>query len=263
MAAIELDDVTLTFQVWQNKHMSLKEFVLKAILRKHVTKPVSAVTALRNVSFRVEEGDRFGIVGSNGSGKSTLLKLLTGIYTPTSGSCTVVGDAYSMLDLGVGVEAEANGWENIAYLSYLQGQTPGDVKRKQKLIAEFSELGDLMDIPVRYYSSGMLVRLVFSVATEIEPEVLIIDEIFPAGDIGFQDKARRRMTELIGKAKILVMASHDLPTLCDVCTKVLWIHKGVVQMVGDPVAVTEAYKHYMQHGDVPLPHPAQVERLAA
>jgi len=263
MASIQLDDVTLTFQVWQNKHITLKEFILKQVLRRQLRKTVSSVTALRNLSFSIEEGERFGIIGSNGSGKSTLLKMLGGIYTPTTGSCHVTGAAYTMLDLGVGIETEANGWENIAYLSYLQGQSPTEVKRKSKAIAEFSELGELLNIPVRYYSSGMMVRLVFSVATEIEPEVLIIDEVFGAGDLGFQDKARKRMLDLIDRAKVLVLASHDLQTVATLCTRVLWIHKGVVQMIGDPVEVTEAYKYFRQPGDAPLPHPQPAERLAA
>ena len=245
MARIELRNASLVFKVWENRGLTFKEFFITQVLRRTAKKFTSEVKALDDVSFIVEEGERLGVVGHNGAGKSTLLRLLAGIYIPTDGQRIIEGRVSSMLELGVGIEPDANGWDNIAYRAYLQGQTPKEVRAKSQAIADFSDLGDFMNMPVRYYSSGMMVRLVFSIATEIQPEVLVIDEIFAAGDLSFQEKARQRMLHVIDKASILVMASHDLVTMRELCDRVIWLDHGRIRMSGDPEEVTGEYREHM------------------
>src|SRR5947209_19990349 len=171
MARIELDGVSLTFRVRQDsKGLTWKDWVLGLFRRR--ARPRIEIRALQDVSFEVSRGERVGIIGHNGAGKSTLLKLLAGIYPPTAGRRVVEGRISSLFDIALGFESEASGWENIAYRSYLQGETPRSVRAKREAIADFSELGDFLNMPVRYYSAGMLVRLAFVIATAIDPEVL-------------------------------------------------------------------------------------------
>jgi ABC-type polysaccharide/polyol phosphate transport system ATPase subunit len=176
MARIELNDIGLTFRVRRHIRMSLKEFLVGQMFRRS-RNPILEVRALSGVNLRVGQGDRVGVIGHNGAGKSTLLKLLAGVYQPTHGRMLVQGKVSSLFELALGFETDATGWENIAYRSYLQGETPRTVRAKRDAIAEFSELGDFLSTPVRYYSAGMLVRLAFSIATAIDPEVLLVDEV--------------------------------------------------------------------------------------
>jgi len=240
MARILLDDVSLTFRV-RNTHTTLKDFVLRRLFRKPGT-PIVEVKALQNVSFEVRKGERLGILGHNGAGKSTLLKLLAGIYPPTSGRRLVEGRISSLFDITLGFEGEASGWENIAFRSYLQGETPRSVKPKIQAIAEFSELGEFLDMPVRYYSAGMLVRLAFSIATAIDPEILLVDEVLSAGDLQFQIKARQRMKDMIARAHLLVMVSHDLDALGSSCDRLIWMDHGRVYRVGPSAEIIAAYR---------------------
>src|SRR5205809_1779804 len=186
MARIELDGVSLTFRVRQDsKGLTWKDWVLGLVSRR--ARPHIEIRALQDVSFEVARGERVGIVGHNGAGKSTLLKLLAGIYPPTAGRRVVEGQISSLFDIALGFELDANGWENISYRGYLQGETPRSLRDKIPSIADFSELGHFLDMPVRYYSAGMKVRLAFSIATAIEPEVLLVDEVLSVGDMAFQD----------------------------------------------------------------------------
>jgi ABC-type polysaccharide/polyol phosphate transport system ATPase subunit len=189
-----------------------------------------------------------GIIGHNGAGKSTLLRLLAGIYMPTEGRVNVEGRVSSLFDISLGFEPEANGWENIAYRSYLQGETPGSMRRKKYAIAEFSELGEAMDRPVRYYSAGMMVRLAFSIATAIDPEVLLVDEVLGVGDLSFQNKARERMKEMMAKAHLMVMVSHDLDAIEKTCTRALWMDHGRMIQSGPCAEVIAAYRAAVAHG---------------
>src|SRR5436305_1161052 len=161
MARIELDNVSLTFQVRQHSRITFKEFLVRRMFLKSVN-PVLKVEALRDLSLGVHEGERLGVIGHNGAGKSTLLKLLAGIYPPTAGRRRVEGQISSLFDIALGFELDANGWENISYRGYLQGETPRTIRDKVPSIAEFSELGHFLDMPVRYYSAGMKVRLAFA-----------------------------------------------------------------------------------------------------
>jgi ABC-type polysaccharide/polyol phosphate transport system ATPase subunit len=254
-ASIRLDDVCLTFRVYRNGRMPLKEWLLCSLLRQRKN-PVIEVPALRHVSFEVREGERLGIIGRNGAGKSTLLKVLAGIYRPTSGACTVEGRVCSLFDIALGFEMDANGWDNILYRGYLQRETPRTMRAKAAAIAEFSELGEALDMPVRYYSAGMLVRLAFAISTAIEPEVLLVDEVLAAGDKGFQIKARQRMRELIDKAKLIVLVSHDLGALARLCDRVLWLDRGHMREVGPTAETIAAYTRFVQEATPRKPQAA-------
>ena len=240
MTRIELDDVGLTFRVRKNTQVTFKEFVIGQLFRKN-RNPIMEVKALHNISMSVGQGDRIGIIGHNGAGKSTLLRVLAGIYPPTAGKLIVEGRISSLFDISLGFESDANGWENIAYRSYLQGETPRSVRRKRDGIAEFSELGDFLDMPVRYYSAGMLVRLAFSIATAIDPEILLVDEVLSVGDMAFQIKARQRMMDMMAKAHLMVMVSHDLKSLANLCTHGIWLDHGRMVTAGPVDKVIDAY----------------------
>ncbi|HEY4759416.1 MAG TPA: ABC transporter ATP-binding protein [Thermoguttaceae bacterium] len=240
MTLVELEDVGLLFSVRRHGRISLKEYLLSGLYRPS-KKSRFEVQALQHINLVIEEGDRLGIIGHNGAGKSTLLKLLAGVYPPTSGKRSVRGQISSLFDIALGFEMEASGWENIMYRGYLQGETPRSIRAKMQPIAEFSELGEFLDMPVRYYSAGMLVRLAFSIATAIEPEILIIDEVLGVGDITFQHKARQRMLELMSSARAVVVVSHDLDSLALLCEKILWLDHGRIRMLGQTEEVIKEY----------------------
>jgi lipopolysaccharide transport system ATP-binding protein len=240
MPRIELNRLGLTFRVRQGGRMSLKEFLVRQMFRRSVN-PVIRVEALRDVSFQCREGERIGILGHNGAGKSTLLKVLAGIYPPTSGTRLVTGHVSSLFDIALGFEPDANGWENIGYRGFLQGETPRSIKAKVPAIAEFSELGDFLNMPVRYYSAGMRVRLAFAIATAIDPEILLVDEVLSVGDMAFQQKARQRMRDMMAKAQLIVMVSHDLESLAKLCERCIWMDHGQVRMDGPTDELIAAY----------------------
>ena len=243
MNLIELDDVSLHFHVRCQQRPSIKDMLLKRTSSGRNEK--RTVKALEHVSLSVAVGERVGIVGHNGAGKSTLLRLLAGIYPPTSGRRHVAGRVSSLFDISLGFEPEADGWDNIRFRSYLQGETPHSVRDRLQSIADFSELGEFLEMPVRHYSSGMRVRLAFSVATAIEPEILIVDEVLSAGDCSFQAKARQRMKALISHAQAVVLVSHDLDSLSELCTRIIWLEHGKVRQMGDAKEVLDAYRWYM------------------
>ncbi len=252
MARIDLDNVSLTFQVRQQGRLTLKEFLVGQKFRASVN-PTLEVEALRDVTLTVEEGDRVGVLGHNGAGKSTLLKLLAGVYPPTGGRREVEGQISSLFDIALGFEPEATGWENICYRGYLQGETPRGIREKMEPIAEFSELGSFLDMPVRYYSAGMLVRLAFSIATAVDPEILLVDEVLSAGDLAFQVKARQRMREMIARARLLVMVSHDLDSLGKLCARGVWLDHGRVRLAGPIDKIIDAYKESVKGENTEAP----------
>jgi ABC-type polysaccharide/polyol phosphate transport system ATPase subunit len=240
MASIVLDRASLTFHVRQQHQITLKEYVLKGMFRQS-RNPLFEVKALQDLSLNIADGERVGVIGANGSGKSTLLRLMAGVYHPTSGRRSVEGKISALFDLALGFEMEANGWKNIRFRGYLQGESAHGIRRKAQGIADFSELGDFLRIPVRYYSAGMMVRLAFSAATAIEPEILLVDEVLGAGDLAFQSKAERRLNEMMEKARILVVVSHNLNVLPRLCNTGLWLEKGRVRAKGPIEEVIEAY----------------------
>jgi ABC-type polysaccharide/polyol phosphate transport system ATPase subunit len=248
MALIQLHNIGLRFNVRRFGRISLKDYLLHGMFR-HGKKPTFEVQALDGINLTVNEGERLGIIGSNGAGKSTLLKVLAGVYPPTSGRRLVHGHISSLFDIALGFERDANGWENIELRGFLQGETPRTIRDKVKPIAEFSELGKFLDMPVHYYSAGMLVRLAFSIATAIEPEILIIDEVLAAGDMAFQDKARDRMMALMNKAKAVIVVSHDLNSLPQLCDKAIWLDHGHLRQSGPTSEVIAAYTEEVQYNE--------------
>lgn len=240
MARIQLDDVCVNFDVRRHGRMTLKEFLVRGMFRRRVN-PRMTVHALSHVSLDLHDGDRLGIIGHNGAGKSTLLKAMAGVYPPTTGRYERNGRVSALFDVTLGFEPDASGWENISYRGYLQGETPKSIRRQLKSIAEFSELGEHLDMAVRYYSTGMAVRLGFAIAASAEPEILIIDEILSAGDLSFQKKASARIRAMIDSARIVVLASHDLEALRGLCKQVVWMDHGQVKMLGPAGQVIDSY----------------------
>jgi lipopolysaccharide transport system ATP-binding protein len=246
MARIKLDNVSLTFLVRKRHRNTLKDVVVRQLFRKKNLPPLfMQVEALKDINLEVQEGQRLGILGRNGAGKSTLLKTLAGIYPPTEGAREVDGRISSLFEIAIGFEPEATGWENIAYRGYLLGETPRSIKGKMHEIAEFTELGDFLNMPVRFYSAGMTVRLAFSIVTAIEPEILLVDEVLGVGDMGFQQKARQRMRDMMAKARLIVMVSHDMESLASICDQAIWLDHGTVCMAGPTAEVVAAYTAQM------------------
>jgi ABC-type polysaccharide/polyol phosphate transport system ATPase subunit len=246
MARIHLENVGLTFRVRNHSRITLKEFLVRRLFRR-AANPVMQVEALKGLNLEIREGDRVGVIGHNGAGKSTLLKVLAGIYPPTVGTLTVEGQISSLFEISLGFEQDASGWENIYYRGYLQGETPQTIRAKVQPIAEFSELGHFLDMPVRYYSSGMRVRLAFAIATAIEPEILLVDEVLSVGDMAFQEKAKQRMHEMMAKARLIVLVSHDLESVVRFCDRALWMDHGRIRMVGPPREVADAYTRSVEN----------------
>ncbi len=251
MTVISLENVGLVFHVRRHGRISLKEYLLHGLFRRR-KENLFEVRALEGINLRIGEGERVGIIGPNGAGKSTLLKLLAGIYPPASGQCTVRGKISSLFELSLGFEPDASGWDNIRYRGYLQGETPRTIRAKMDDIAEFSELGQFLDMSIRYYSSGMLVRLAFAIATVIDPEILLLDEALSAGDAAFQIKARQRMRNLISSARAVIIVSHDLAAIQGLCERVLWLDHGRIRMDGPAERVIAAYCQ-------PRPEPGQLQ----
>lgn len=247
MAHISMDRVNLAFRVRQHQRVSLKEFVVKHMFRRAVN-PYVHVNALSDFTLEIKKGERLGVIGHNGAGKSTLLKVLAGIYPPTSGKLEVQGQISSLFDIALGFEQEATGWENICFRGYLQGETPTTIKDKMQPIADFSELGNFLNTPVRYYSAGMKLRLAFSIATAIEPEILLVDEVLSVGDMAFMEKAGQRMREMMDKAQLIVMVSHDLESIKRLCHRVVWMDHGRIRMIGRPHETIDAYTTWVSQG---------------
>jgi ABC-type polysaccharide/polyol phosphate transport system ATPase subunit len=251
MPHIDLDDVSLEFRIRQHGPIMLKDHALKTLmLRKGRDKnPVIPIPALDHVSLRVGANERLGIIGKNGAGKSTLLRVMSGVFPPTSGCRSAEGRISSLFDLAVGFHPDATGWENIVLRGYLQGETPRTIGEMKRTVAQLSELDEFLSLPVRYYSAGMLVRLGFSIATSIAPEILLLDEVLSAGDLSFQNKARQRIRGLIDRAQLVVMVSHDLPSLLEFCSRVIWLDQGRILYDGPAGKVIAAYQ--CKHAPMP------------
>ena len=235
---IELTDVTMRFRMNSDKILSLKEFVTTALRGKL---DYQEFTALDHVSLQVKKGETLGLIGRNGAGKSTLLKVISGILKPTAGSVQCQGTIAPMLELGSGFDMDLTGRENIFLNGAILGCSEAFLNAKYDEIAAFSELGNFIETPIRNYSSGMLARLAFSVATVVQPEVLIVDEILSVGDAAFQEKSRRRMMELMGGGTTVLFVSHSLEQIREMCSRVAWLEQGRVKMIGAPAAVCSAY----------------------
>ena len=235
---ISARDVAMRFRLTDDRIMSLKEFVTRKIRGKIKT---NEFWALKGVSFDVRKGEVLGIIGRNGSGKSTLLKCISGILKPTQGSVTCHGNIVPMLELGSGFDPDLTGRENVFLNGAILGYTEEFLKEKFDEIHAFSELGDFIDVPIRNYSSGMMARLAFSVATVVNPQILIVDEILSVGDEAFQAKSRARMMELMSGGTTVLFVSHSLSQIREMCDHVLWLDSGEVKMYGETQEVCDAY----------------------
>ncbi len=243
MAGVTVQDLHISFPLYHASARSLKKTVAAAAsnrLREDRQHRV-VVHALRGVSFSLCPGDRLGLVGGNGAGKTTLLRALAGIYEPIVGHVTVSGELHTLLDTGLGMNMDLTGRENIGLRGLYAGLTPASIAVLEDDVQEFAELGEFLDMPVRTYSSGMVVRLGFALATAIHPQVLLMDEWFLAGDTGFMIKARKRLEELVQKAEILVLSTHNPEVIASWCNRVIWLDQGVVRLDGTPEDVLAAY----------------------
>lgn len=235
---VEVNDVTMQFRMNNDKILSLKEFVTTALSGKL---QYNNFTALNHVSFSVEKGETLGLIGHNGAGKSTILKVISGILKPTGGSVKTYGNVVPMLELGSGFDFELTGKENIFLNGAILGYSEEFLNEKYDEIVEFSELGDFIFSPIRNYSSGMLARLAFSIATVVNPDILIVDEILSVGDATFQKKSRRRMMELMGGGTTVLFVSHSLEQIRELCNRVVWLENGQIKMIGNVDEVCDAY----------------------
>lgn len=237
---IEVSDVSMRFRMNTDRILSLKEFVTTALRGKlHYEE----FTALNHVSFSVEKGETLGLIGRNGAGKSTMLKVISGILKPTEGSVTCHGNIVPMLELGSGFDMELTGRENIFLNGAILGYDEDFLKEKYDEIVEFSELGKFIHVPIRNYSSGMMARLAFSVASVVNPEILIVDEILAVGDAAFQEKSRARMMEMMGGGTTVLFVSHNMEQIRQMCSRVVWLDHGTVKMIGSTQEVCDAYEN--------------------
>ncbi|KAF0187286.1 MAG: ABC transporter ATP-binding protein [Hyphomonadaceae bacterium] len=205
-----------------------------------------AVHAVNGLSLTINRGERVGLIGHNGAGKSTLLRTIAGIYPLTDGSIEVTGRMQGLFDLGTGFESEATGRENIMFRGLSIGFSPRQIRERAEEIIAFADLGEFIDLPMRTYSAGMYVRLGFAVSTYLEGDILLVDEVFGAGDANFQERAIRRMNDLIDRAGILMLVGHDLALMCSVCTRLVWLSGGQMVLDGDPREVAEVYIRSMR-----------------
>ena len=240
---IDVQNVSMKFRFNNDRIVSLKEFVTTALRGKL---QFEEFTALNDISFQVKKGETFGLVGHNGAGKSTLLKLISGIMKPTSGKITCHGNIVPMLELGSGFDMDLCGRENIFLNGAILGYDEQFLNEKYEEILRFSELEKFIEMPLRNYSSGMIARLAFSVASVINPEILIVDEILSVGDAEFQEKSRNRMKELMGGGTTVLFVSHDISQIKELCNRVAWLEKGQLKMVGNTKEVCEQYE--LSHG---------------
>lgn len=238
--AIVVNGVSMRFNLAREKVDSFKEYFIKRL--KGQLK-FTEFYALRDISLTVKRGEIFGIVGFNGSGKSTLLKIIAGVFKPSFGSVAVHGNIAPLIELGTGFDPELTGRENIFLNGSVLGYTQDFLKQRYDAIVDFAELGDFIDVPIKNYSSGMVGRLAFSVATMVEPDVLISDEVLSVGDFLFNQKCEDRINSLLEKNTTVLLVSHDIKQIERMCDRVAWIKKGTLVMVGKTEQVCEAYKN--------------------
>lgn len=234
-SSIELTDVTLDYNLYSVRAQSLRNTVLNMAVGGRLIqagKDVTYVRALSNVSLKLQEGDRLAVIGHNGSGKTSLLKIMAGIYSPTLGKVDVRGRISSMISITVGLDIEASGLDNIRNLAMMQMMSDREIKRRMPAIVEFSGLGAFVHMPLKTYSAGMVARLTFSVATQVDADILIMDEWISAGDAEFQKKAADRLNGMVDSARIVVLATHDYSLAAKVCNKVMTMESGVPTFLG-------------------------------
>ncbi|MCS7087711.1 MAG: ABC transporter ATP-binding protein [Thermoflexales bacterium] len=237
--AIEFDHVSKVFRLDRDRPRSFQEWFIGLALRRK--REVQEFWALRDVSFTIGRGEHVGLIGANGAGKSTTLKLISRILQPTSGRVRVNGRVTALLELGAGFHPDLTGRENIMLNGAVMGLTSREIRKKIDQIVEFAEIGDFIDVPVRDYSSGMYLRLAFSAAAHLDPEILLLDEVFAVGDQAFQQRSQERIQELRKRGITILFVSHSMEAVLQTCKRAIWLDKGRVRAVGDVSAVSAAY----------------------
>ena len=243
-----LRDVFLDLPIYDVKGQSLKKRVMRMGRRNRIAEDndgVVVVRAIDGLNLELKSGDRLGLIGHNGAGKSTLLRVLAGIYPPTSGTVEIRGKAVPLLDISLGMDDQSTGRQNIRLRGLLLGMTHAEIRCKTDEVAEFTGLGDYLDLPLRTYSTGMRVRMAFAISTAVDADILLLDEVLGVGDASFQEKATKRLEELHNRAEIVVLAIHSSDTIRKTCNKVLWMEKGKARMFGPVDEVVNAYDRVM------------------
>lgn len=244
---IKVDNVSMRFNLGIEKNFSIKQAFVDFFTPNKKKKKNEDFWALNNVSFDVKKGEVVGLIGSNGAGKSTLLKVVSGVMKPTKGKVQVDGVISPMIELGAGFDPELTARENIFLNGAILGYSKSFLESKFDEIVEFSELKDFLDVPVKNFSSGMTAKLAFSIATIVDPEVLIVDEILSVGDIKFQEKSKNKMMEMIKGGTTVLYVSHSLESIKDLCTKVVWLEHGQIVKIGKTDEIcNEYYKEQMK-----------------
>lgn len=246
MAKIELHDVIVDIPVYNVRGRSLKSMVFQRAIggnmRTRERGDVVVIRALDGVSATFSSGEQIGLIGHNGAGKTTLLRVMSGVYAPTTGHARIEGEVSALTDIMAGIDMEATGYDNIIYRSILLGHTNAQAKALVPEIEAFSELGEYLNLPVRTYSTGMMLRLTFAITTSIRPAILLMDEMISAGDASFIEKARARLKDVISSANIVVISSHVEGVIREFCNRVLWLEHGKIRMDGPPDEVLDAYR---------------------
>ena len=239
---INVENVKMKFNLSKERTDNLKEYFIKFLKRELNYQPF---WALKGVSFEVKQGDKFGIIGLNGAGKSTLLKLIAGVMKPTEGHIQVKGSMVPLLEMGAGFDPDYTGRENIFLKGALLGYTRRFLEEKFDEIVEFSELEDFIDVPLKNYSSGMRARLAFSIATMVEPEILIVDEVLSVGDAKFQQKSREKMQSLLNEDATVLFVSHSTLQVKTICNRAIWLNQGELIAEGSAEEVCDLYDEWI------------------
>jgi len=239
---IRLEHVSMKFRRFTEKANSLKEYALQLFNRKQ---RFTEFYALKDISFTIRKGERIGIIGHNGAGKSTLLKVISGVMKPMEGTVTVNGSIAPLLELGAGFDPELSGIENIYLNGAILGKTKKYLDEKLQEIIEFADLGDFIHSAVKNYSSGMRARLGFAIATQVQPDILIVDEILGVGDEKFKKKSSAKMKEMMQSGKTVILVSHNLQQIRELTDRVIWLHKGEIREFGDTHTVCENYQAFV------------------
>lgn len=240
-SVVEMHNVSLRFVSYHDRYYSFKRLIIDLLLRREDAEPISEFWALKQIHLRIQKGERIGIVGSNGAGKSTLLRVLAGIYPPTTGTVKVRGRLAPLIEMGAGFNSELSGLDNIYLNGAMLGFTRKQMKERVEPIFEFTGLREFADLPLKYYSSGMYSRLALAIATEVDPEILLIDESLSAGDAAFVEKARLRITNLLERSNAVIIVSHDLKSLRSMCQRGIWMKKGSIVADGPIDEIVDRY----------------------
>ena len=246
LPVVRVENVSVTYRTSIESKPTLKQSIMRA---GRGERSVREIKALRDVSFDVPAGTVLGIIGSNGAGKSTLMRTIAGILPPTEGRIEVRGRVSTLLSLGVGFNPSLSGQENVVLGGLAAGYSKAEIQERYEAIADFADIRDFMDVPMRAYSSGMYARLAFSVAVHLDPDILIVDEALSTGDAAFKAKAMAKMKDLVGQARAMFVVSHALGTIKDLCNDAIWLNKGTLMGHGTPDDVARQYTEFLHVGD--------------